>query len=44
MFDKVLLFIYYFVNPLQSRVADDDNRVLSREDLIRIHGEGFQDE
>ncbi|XP_060857430.1 uncharacterized protein LOC132935015 [Metopolophium dirhodum] len=44
MFDKLMLFIYYFINPLRSRTADDDNRVLSRYDIIRIHGEGFQDD
>jgi len=44
MFNKVMFFIYYFINPLRSPGADDDNRVLSREDLVRIHGEDFQDE
>ncbi|XP_022160046.1 uncharacterized protein LOC111026301 [Myzus persicae] len=44
MFDIVMLFVYYFVNPLRSRAADEDNRVLSRDDLMRINGEGFQDD
>ncbi|XP_025196335.1 uncharacterized protein LOC112595386, partial [Melanaphis sacchari] len=33
---------YYFINPIWSRAKDDDDIILSRDDLIRIHGEGFQ--
>ncbi|KAL4152743.1 hypothetical protein QTP88_000576 [Uroleucon formosanum] len=36
-----MVFIYYFINPIWSRAKDDDN-LLSRDDLIRLHGEGFQ--
>jgi len=39
-----MIFIYYFINPIWSRAKNDDDNILSRDDLIRIHGEGFQDE